>query len=315
MGRQYEASPATGAAPEMTQARHTPRMVSERDLVWKSSFSAPSDRRDLPNMTIEFVQLGELTLARATAQPGWHWSKDIKPVVGTDQCMVHHRGLIISGGLGIEYPNGQRVDYLVGDVYDITPGHDGWTIGDEPVVMVDMSNQMSEFGQPSSGERVLTTLVFTDIVGSTEIAGKMGDRAWKVLLGQHDYVLRNEIERYRGRIVTTTGDGLLARFDGAARALEAGVAICEAAEKLGLRVRVGVHTGEVELVTSDPSSDLRGIAVHEAARIMALAGPSEVLTSELTRQLAIGSTLRFEDRGEVELRGVSGSRRLFAVAR
>ena len=264
-------------------------------------------------MTIDFVRLGELTLGRATSLPGWRWSEHVKPLVGTDLCQVHHRGIVLAGSLGLEFADGSRMDIETGDVYDIPPEHDGWTIGDEPCVLLDVSNQFLEFGTPTGGERVLTTLLFTDIVGSTQLAERIGDREWKRLLAEHDLALRNEVERFRGRVVGWTGDGLLARFDGAARALDSGLAIAAVARRLGLEIRVGVHTGEVELA----GTDLRGIAVHEAARIMALAGPGEVLTSDLTRLLAGGSGggIAFEDRGEVELRGVSGARQVFAVRR
>jgi len=167
----------------------------------------------------------------------------------------------------------------------------------------------SKTSAPESGDRVLATLLFTDIVGSTELAGRLGDTAWRELLGRHNRDVRNVLDRQRGREVTTTGDGFLAVFDGAARAVRAAVAIRDAARALGIEVRTGIHTGEVEVV----GDDVRGIAVHEAARIAAAAAGGEILLSVTTTQLASGSELTFEERGERELKGLDGPRKLFAL--
>jgi class 3 adenylate cyclase len=147
------------------------------------------------------------------------------------------------------------------------------------------------------------------VVGSTPLVQRLGDAEWKRLIGSHDAVVRNEVEHYRGRVVSSTGDGVFARFDAAARGLMSALAIRDAADRLGLPIRTGLHTGEVEL----DGNGLRGIAIHEASRIMSLAAADEILVSELTVQLATGGGLTFEDRGEVELRGVSGKRRLYAL--
>jgi class 3 adenylate cyclase len=159
-------------------------------------------------------------------------------------------------------------------------------------------------------DRVLATVLFTDIVGSTERAVALGDRRWRDVLERHDRLVKREVGRYRGRVVKSTGDGVLATFDGPARAVRAGMALRSAApETLGSELRVGVHTGECELI----GDDLGGIGVHIAARIQADADPGQVLVSSTVKDLVVGSGLCFDDRGERELKGVPDTWRLFAV--
>jgi class 3 adenylate cyclase len=160
-------------------------------------------------------------------------------------------------------------------------------------------------------DRVLATILFTDIVGSTEKVSNLGDAAWKETVSVHDERAKAEIDRFQGRYVQTMGDGLLATFDGPARAVRCAQAIGAAVAPLGLEIRAGVHTGEVEPV----GEDIRGIAVHVAARVAALAGPDEVLVSSTVKDLVAGSGLRFVDRGEHDLKGVPDRWHLFAVDR
>jgi class 3 adenylate cyclase len=159
-------------------------------------------------------------------------------------------------------------------------------------------------------DRVLATVLFTDIVDSTRRAAEMGDRDWHALLDAHDAVVRSQLARFRGREVTTSGDGFLAMFDGPQRAIRCAMAIRDAVHSLGIEVRAGLHTGECEV----RGDDIGGIGVHIGARVSALAGPNEVLVSSTLRDLVIGSGLEFEDRGAHELKGVPGEWRLFAVA-
>jgi class 3 adenylate cyclase/pimeloyl-ACP methyl ester carboxylesterase len=161
-------------------------------------------------------------------------------------------------------------------------------------------------------DRMLATVLFTDVVGSTERACELGDRRWTELLERHDQTVRALLARYRGAEVKTTGDGFLATFDGPARAVKCAQAVCEAVRPLGLEVRAGCHTGEVELL-GEEGTDVGGIAVHIGARVAALAGPSEVLVSSTVKDLVAGSGLVFEDRGERELKGVPEKWRLFAA--
>lgn len=158
-------------------------------------------------------------------------------------------------------------------------------------------------------DRVLATVLFTDIVDSTRRAAEMGDRDWHALLDAHDAVVRAQLTRFRGREVNTSGDGFLAMFDGPQRAIRCAMAIRDAVQALGIEVRAGLHTGECEV----RGDDIGGIGVHIGARVSALAGANEVLVSSTLRDLVIGSGLQFEDRGARELKGVPGDWHLFAV--
>ncbi len=163
--------------------------------------------------------------------------------------------------------------------------------------------------QAADLDRVLAAVLFTDIVGSTEHLSAVGDAEWRSILARHDERARAEIERHRGRYVDSTGDGLLATFDGPARAVRCGQAIAASVRDLGIQIRAGVHTGEVEL----DGDAVRGIAVHIGARVAALGGPSEVLVSQTVKDLVAGSGLVFEDRGEHELKGVPDRWHLYRV--
>jgi len=158
-------------------------------------------------------------------------------------------------------------------------------------------------------DRVLATVMFTDVVGSTEQAAGMGDRRWSELLATHHGLIRAELDRFRGREIETTGDGFLAVFDGPGRAIRCACAIRDAVGAVGLQVRVGLHTGEIEL----RGDEIGGIAVHIAQRIQALAQPDEVLVSHTVADLVGGSGIAFADRGTHALKGVPDDRRLFAV--
>ncbi|MCW2630834.1 MAG: family 3 adenylate cyclase [Mycobacterium sp.] len=174
--------------------------------------------------------------------------------------------------------------------------------------------QIAEFltGQQAevADDRVLATVLFTDIVDSTRRAAEIGDRDWHALLDAHDAVVRAQLTRFRGREVNTSGDGFLATFDGPQRAIRCAMSIRDGVRALGIEVRAGLHTGECEV----RGDDIGGIGVHVGARVSALAGPNDVLVSSTLRDLVIGSGLEFDDRGAHELKGVPGEWRLFAVA-
>jgi class 3 adenylate cyclase len=176
-----------------------------------------------------------------------------------------------------------------------------------------MLDEMEEFltGTPSHSdmERSLATVLFTDIVGSTERLSSLGDREWRHLLERHDACVRRELARFRGKEIRTMGDGFLATFDGPARAVRCAQAVRDTVRDLGLEVRSGLHTGEIEILPND----VGGIAVHVAARVAQLAAAGEVLTSSVLRDLVAGSGLRFRDRGIHALKGVAEGVRLFAV--
>jgi class 3 adenylate cyclase/pimeloyl-ACP methyl ester carboxylesterase len=162
---------------------------------------------------------------------------------------------------------------------------------------------------PAAIDRVLTTVLFTDIANSTAMAAAMGDRRWRSLLDTHDHAVREQLRRFRGKEINTTGDGFVVSFDGPARAIRCGQAILEATRPLGIEVRAGLHTGECEV----RGDDLGGLAVHIAARVGALAHPGAVLVSSTVKDLVVGSGIEFNDWGEQELKGVPGSWKLFAV--
>jgi pimeloyl-ACP methyl ester carboxylesterase len=187
--------------------------------------------------------------------------------------------------------------------------HMPW-LGDQASVLDEIEEFLTGVRPHPALDRVLATVLFTDIVGSTELVADLGDRRWRDVLEQHNALVRRELDRFRGRELSTAGDGFLATFDGPARAVACAVSIRDAARVLGLQIRFGLHTGELELA----GSDIRGIAVHTGARVAAKAGPGEVLTSSTVRDLVAGSGLEFEDRGSHELKGVPGEWHLYAVA-
>ena len=159
-------------------------------------------------------------------------------------------------------------------------------------------------------DRYLTTVLFTDIVDSTATLARVGDEAWRELLDEHNRRMRDRLNQFRGREIDTTGDGFLAVFDSASRAVRCGLAMTQAARDMGISIRVGIHTGELEFV----GDNARGVAVHAAARVLSRAGADEVLVSSTTRDLVEGSGLTLEDAGSHDLKGLSGSRSLYRVA-
>jgi class 3 adenylate cyclase/pimeloyl-ACP methyl ester carboxylesterase len=201
--------------------------------------------------------------------------------------------------------------HLPGAKYVEMPGGDHVPWFDPEPALAEIREFLTGSREAEAPDRVLATVLFTDLVGSTERAGALGDRRWRELLESHHAAVRAELERYRGREVDTAGDGFLAVFDGPARAIRAGRAIVEALRRLGLEVRVGVHTGEVELL---PAGKVGGIAVHVGARVAAAAQPGEVLVSSSVRDLVAGSGLGFVDRGVHPLKGIPEERQLFALA-
>lgn len=273
-------------------------------------FSEPSDVRTIPRGRIEVVELDDTVVGRMTYEPGWRWSVDIKPIAATDSCQYHHLGVTLSGRLRVQMKDGTELEVGPGDVFEIPPGHDAWVIGDLPWVSVDFE-AMRTYGKvkDATDERILASIVLTDIVDSTRLAAELGSARWRDLVSEHNRQAALAIERHRGRLVKTTGDGVLAQFDGAERAVRGAAAIRDAIKELQLEIRLGVHTGELQ-VTAD---DVRGIAVHAAARIMAVAGPGEILVSATVRDLVDGSGLRFADAGVHELKGLEGARQLYRL--
>ena len=253
--------------------------------------------------------------ARASASPGaardlilMNSSIDVRRVLPTIQVptLVLHRvgdadAHVDEGRYIAAHVAGARFVELDGD------DHLPWIDPDQ--IVDEVEEFLTGVRSGPTPDRVLATVVFTDIVGSTELAAGLGDRRWRELLERHRQLVRRETVRFGGQEVATAGDGTLARFDGPARAVRAGLAVAAAMRGLGIEVRVGIHTGEVEIT----DGNIAGIGVHIGARIESEAAPGEVLVSSTVRDLVAGSELEFESRGEVELRGVPGTWRLYAA--
>jgi class 3 adenylate cyclase len=259
---------------------------------------------------VDVVELDDHVVGRMSYEPGWRWSVDVKPVAGTDRCQYHHIGVTLEGRLRVEMPDGTEMEVGPGDVFEFPPGHDAWVLGDTPWVSIDFE-AMRSYGRSEEAERArrVMTILFTDIVESTATLARIGDVGWREVIAEHNQLAEAIVERQRGWVVATTGDGILAVFDSAERAVRAALGIRGRLRLLDLEVRAGVHSGEVHV----GPGEVRGVAVHAAARIVALAKAGEVLVSATTQDLLAGTDLAFEDRGPHHLKGLSGERQLFAV--
>jgi class 3 adenylate cyclase len=266
----------------------------------------------MPHGRIEVVELGDRVVGRMTYEPGWRWSVDVKPIAGTETCQFHHFGVTLTGRLRAAMPDGTELEIGPGDVFEIPPGHDAWVVGDEPWVSVDFE-AMRAYGraQPAAGRRVLSSILFTDIVDSTARAVAHGPAGWREIVSRHNELSERVIDGHDGHVIKTTGDGLIALFDSPERAVRAAAALGDSLKSLDLRVRAGVHTGEVELT----EGDVRGLAVHMAARIMSLAEADEVWVSATVRELVDAPGLEFDDCGLRNLKGIPGPRQLYQLVR
>jgi class 3 adenylate cyclase len=270
-----------------------------------------TDGRRFPHGRVEVVEHDDRAVGRMVYEPGWRWSVDVKPIAGTDSCQFHHVGVTISGRLRAQMPDGTELELGPGEVFEIPPGHDAWVVGDEPWISIDFE-AMRTYGRenPDAGQRVLGSVLITDIVDSTKRAVELGPARWRDTVANHNRSAERVIDANRGRLIKTTGDGVIAVFDSAERAVRAARSIRIAVEALGLRIRAAVHSGELE-VTDD---DVRGIAVHTAARILNVAGPGEILASATLMDLVDGADLTFEDAGTHQLKGLKGARQLYRLA-
>jgi len=273
------------------------------------SFRNPEQVRRFPNGRIETVSHHETTIGRFVLEPGWRWSRDVGPIARTRSCQIHHQGIVLKGRLRVETDAGDVCEFGIEDVYDIPPGHDASVIGNEAFEAIEFASARV-FGVPADGARVLATMLCTDIVDSTSHLRRLGDATWRELLLEHNQRTRLELNRFRGREIQTTGDGFLAAFDGPARAVRCAEAMGQAVANLDIAIRAGVHTGEVEFI----GDDVRGLTVHEAARVAGVAMPGEVLVSATTKLLLAGSGLTFESAGVHELKGLGDARELFRLA-
>jgi class 3 adenylate cyclase len=277
------------------------------------SFASAADVRKFSNGTTAVLQLDETVVGYGVYEPGWRWSTDMPGLAGSATCQLHHVGYAISGTLHVLTDTGDELEVQAHSLYEIPPGHDAWVVGDERFVTLDWSSARgwATLLNEGSGDEVVVTVVFTDIVDSTATLHRIGDQVWRERLASHHARMREQLNVFRGREVKTTGDGLLAVFDRPLRAVRCAEAMAAIARSLELPIRVGVHTGEVDFA----GDDARGLAIHTAARVMALGGADDVMVSATTRDLLEGSGIRLQDAGEHELKGLPGARRVYRLER
>jgi class 3 adenylate cyclase len=232
--------------------------------------------------------------------------RDVLPAIRVPTLVIHRRDAV-----GFRVEHGRYLAEHIPDArYVELPGSDNliWA-GDLDAMVAEIQAFVTGVRPAPEPRRVLATVMFTDIVGSTERAAELGDVNWQALLADHNRVVRRQLDRFGGREIKVVGDGFLATFDGPARAVRCAIAIRDDVRELGLEIRAGLHVGEIEVL----SDDIAGLAVHLGARVAALAGPGEVLVSSTVKDLVVGSGIAFDDRGSHLLKGVPGEWRLFAV--
>lgn len=233
--------------------------------------------------------------------------REVLPAIRVPTLVIHHE-------------NATRIpichgEYLAGHIPGARlvrlPGEDNFLwAGDQTAIVGEIQEFVTGQRAAPEPDRLLATVLFTDIVGSTDVAARIGDRRWREVLGEHHAIVRSEIRRFRGREIDTAGDGFLATFDGPARGIRCALAIGAALRSLDLEIRAGLHTGEIERM----GDNIGGIAVHIAARVSALAGAGEVVVTRTVTELVAGSGVTFEDRGDQELKGVPGRWQLYAAS-
>ena len=232
--------------------------------------------------------------------------RPILPTMGVPTLVIHRAG---DSAIPAEHSR-YYAEHIQGAKLCEVPGNDHWWwVGDSESIVVAIEEFLIGTALPPAPDRVLKTILFSDMVGSTERAVELGDSRWRHLLDEHDAAVRRDLEEYRGTEVKTTGDGFLAAFDGPARAIRCAQAIAADAHSLGIEVRIGLHTGECEV----RGDDLAGIAVHIGARVAAVAGPGEVLVTSTVRDLVAGSGIEFAEQGAHELKGVPGEWHVLSV--
>jgi len=305
--------------PVPTDEQHE-RYVGEIGQMWGTREFAAQELRDwaAPTLANDDYTIGWLAdYLRHAASPGaaialerMNRGIDIRPALPA----IHVPTLVLARDGDLLFAAEETkwmADQIHGARFVSFPGidHFYWA-GNQDDLLVEIERFVAEVGDEEADlDRVLATVMFTDIVGSTERASALGDRPWKELLASHHDAVRHLLARYRGREINTAGDGFLATFDGPARAVRCARSIVDAVRPLGLEIRAGCHTGEITL----DGDDVRGIAVHIGSRVAALAGSSEVLVSSTVKDLVAGSGLVFEDRGAHELKGVPDRWRLYRV--
>ena len=275
------------------------------------SFAAPDEIRSMPLVRVETVVLDDVHVGHCRFEPGWRWSTAFGPMLGAGSCPIRHLGYSISGVIRVAMDDGQMLDIGSNTAFDIPAGHDKWVIGTEPWVTIEWGGSGRAMGEAlnEAPGRLMATIVFTDIVDSTGRVRAAGDAAWGDLLSVHNGRMREQLNIFRGREVKTTGDGMLAVFDSPTRGVRCAWAMTGVSRDMGIAIRAGAHTGELESV----GDDVRGIAVHVASRVMSLAEPGSVLITATTADLIEGSGIQPTDAGSHELKGIPGARPLMRV--
>jgi class 3 adenylate cyclase len=233
--------------------------------------------------------------------------RDVLPSIRVPTLVMHRRE---DSFIKIEHSRYMAERIPGAKLVELEGGDNMFSIGDSEALLGEIEEFLTGERHDREPDRMLATVLFTDICGSTEHVAQMGDRSWRFMLERHDALFRRALERHRGREVKRTGDGFLATFDGPARAIRCAADVAGAVGSIGLQVRAGLHTGELEVM----DGDLGGMAVHIAARVMDRAAPSEVLVSSTVKDLVVGSGIDFQERGAHELRGIPGEWQLFSVS-
>jgi class 3 adenylate cyclase len=296
-------------------AEHRDRSMADLVEHWGegliASGVAPSKRGEPGFMEwagrLERLAASPATIRRLIDLIGKFDVRDVLPSIRVPTLVMHRTGdsfikVEHSRYIASKIPGARYVE-LEGD-------ENMFSVGDWEGLIGEVEEFLTGTRHEREPDRMLATVLFTDICDSTQRAAEMGDRGWRFLLERHDQLFRQALGRHRGREVKRTGDGFLATFDGPARAIRCAASVAEAMGSLGLQIRAGLHTGELEVM----DGDVGGLAVHIASRVMGAAAPNEVLVSGTVKDLVVGSGIDFEDRGERELRGVPGEWRLYAVS-
>jgi class 3 adenylate cyclase len=256
------------------------------------------------------VRIAQTVVSRHVLQPGWSWEEHARPWVGTPSCELYHRGVVLSGRMGIRTDDGEELVVGPNQVFDLPPGHVTWVEGEDELVMVDWAGGAGFDPQSGDEARAMATILFTDIVDSTARASGAGDASWKRTAAMHDDIVRSVLPEFGGREIETAGDSFLVVFNNVESAIRCGLALVRALAAIQLPIRVGIHSGEVVM----GPDQVRGLAVHAAARILDEAGADEVLVSGTTRDLAEGTVgLTFESRGRFRPKGLDREHELFTV--
>jgi pimeloyl-ACP methyl ester carboxylesterase len=271
---------------------------------------APSlmDSRDFMEWAgrLERLAASPATIKRIFDLIGEFDVRDVLPSIRVPTLVLHRRD---DSFIKVEHSRFMADRIPGARLVELEGGDNMFSIGDSEALLGEIEEFLTGERHSVEPDRMLATVLFTDICNSTEHAARMGDRSWRFMLERHDALFRRALERHRGKEVKRTGDGFLATFDGPARAIRCAADLSDAVGSIGLEVRAGLHTGELEVM----DGDLGGLAVHIAARVMDRAGPCEVLVSSTVKDLVVGSGIDFEERGAHELRGVPGEWQLYSV--